>query len=127
MKARTTILIPITLGLMMSACSTTSRQQTDGITEPVNNQIESPLQSSEVSSKEIELEKVLESKVSLIDTLQQQLAANKKQLFALNQSLDEKDARIAALQKSANNAESLMALEEQKKLRQALESALRGV
>lgn len=122
MKARTTILIPITLGLMMSACSTTSRQQTDGITEPVNNQIESPLQSSEVSSKEIELEKVLESKVSLIDTLQQQLAANKKQLFALNQSLDEKDARIAALQKSANNAENLMALEEQKKLRQALES-----
>ncbi|WP_418138833.1 hypothetical protein AB8616_05735 [Marinomonas sp. RS-M-Aa-14] len=122
MKARTTILIPITLGLMMSACSTTSRQQTDGITEPVNNQIESPLQSSEVSPKESELEKALESKVSLIDTLQQQLAANKKQLFALNQSLDEKDAKIAALQKSANNAENLMALEEQKKLRQALES-----
>lgn len=122
MKARTTILIPITLGMLVSACSTTSRQQTDGIVESANNQIELPLQSTAVSPKEIELERVLDSKLSLIDSLQQQLAVNKTQLFALNKALDEKDARIAALQKSANNAENLLALEEQKKLRQSLES-----
>jgi predicted nucleic acid-binding Zn-ribbon protein len=145
MKARKTILIPITLGLMISACSTSSRQQTDAVIESEVSQTESPLQSPVINAKEqnpvintkeIELEKELESKNTLIgslqqqlesknaliDTLQRQLVENKKQLFALNQSLDEKDATIAALQKSTNNAETLAALEEQKKLRQALES-----
>lgn len=126
MKARTTILIPIALGLMMSGCTTSSRQQSDSIieqtatsTEPV---AQAPLQSSAVSAKEIALENQVKSKNSLIDSLQQQLLDNQSQLALLNKSLDEKDIIIANLQKTPSTAKSLVALEEQKKQREALES-----
>lgn len=126
MKAHATILIPVTLGLMMSACTTSSRQQTDSMIEPAVSSAESvsPItsQTTVVSVKEIELEKEVESKKSLIDSLQKQLADNKRQLASLNKSLDDKDIIIANLQKSPSSAKSLAALEEQKKLRESLES-----
>ncbi|WP_421852362.1 hypothetical protein [Marinomonas sp.] len=126
MKARKTILIPIALGLMMSGCTTSSRQQTDSVIEPTASSTESasqtPTPKAVVSEKEIGLEKEVALKTSLIDSLQKQLADNKRQLASLNKSLDEKDIIIANLQKSSSNAKSLAELEEQKKLRELLES-----
>ncbi|NLQ16340.1 hypothetical protein HGG82_01715 [Marinomonas sp. M1K-6] len=121
MKARTTILIPITLGLMISACSTSSRQQTDSVIGSEATSIE-PQQQGSATNKDTELNETLQAKLSQIDSLKQQLADNQQRLLTLNQSLDEKDATIAELQKNATNAETLAALEEQKNLRQALES-----
>lgn len=126
MKARTTILIPIALGLMMSGCTTSSRQQSDSIIEqtasPTDSVAHAPRQSSAVSAKEIALENQVKSKNSLIDSLQQQLLDNQRKLVSLNKSLDEKDIIIADLQKAPSTAKSLVALEEQKKQREALES-----
>ena len=126
MKAHKTILIPITLGLMMSACTTSSRQQTDSLIEQTTNSSESVSeiapQSSVVSAKEMELGNELGAKNALINSLQKQLADNKRQLASLNKSLDEKDVIIANLQKSSTSAKSLATLEEQKKLRESLES-----
>lgn len=126
MKARTTILIPITLGLMMSGCTTSSRQQTDSVIEPTASSTESVSQTTSqapvVNVKEMQLEKEVGVKNTLIDSLQKQLASNKRQLASLNKSLDEKDIIITKLQKSPSSAKTLAALEEQKKLRESLES-----
>jgi len=122
MKACTTILIPITLSLMISACSTSSRQQTESAITPETSNTETSSQSSAISAKNDELEKDIVSKEALILSLQQQLADNKKQLVFVNQSLDEKDKIIASMQKTSSGAESLATLEEHKKAREILES-----
>ena len=118
MKVRSKILIPVTLGLMMSACSTSSSQQTESVITPEVSNAESSVASTHGS----ELENEVASKEVLIQSLQQKLFENKKRLASLNQSLDEKDNVIASLQKSSSNAENLAALEEQKKSRETLES-----
>ncbi|RBP84666.1 hypothetical protein EBI01_04170 [Marinomonas rhizomae] len=125
MKARTTILIPLAFGLMIAGCTSSSRQQTESLIDETTSSAESVSQTPQnsiVSEKEIKLEKELASKSSLINSLQQKLADNKKQLASLNISLDEKDAIIANLQNTPSSAKSLAALEEQKKQREMLEA-----
>lgn len=130
MKVRTTILIPITLGLMMSACSTTTRQQTESVveSETSNSDVSAHTPTivtniSTVDTSSDALEKEIASKESLINSLQLQLVNNDKQLSALDRSLDEKDKKIASLQTALSNADNLADLEKQKKSREALESS----
>jgi chromosome segregation ATPase len=130
MKVRTTILIPITLGLMMSACSTTTRQQTESVVESETSNSDvsahTPTIATNISIVDTNsdaLEKEIASKESLIDSLQLQLVNNDKQLSALDRSLDEKDKEIASLQTALSNADNLADLEKQKKSREALESS----
>ncbi|ETI58046.1 coiled-coil domain-containing protein [Marinomonas profundimaris] len=129
MKVRTTILIPITLGLMMSACSTTTRQQTESVAESEASNVDVsasiPALAANISTEDTNsdaLEKEIASKETLIDSLQQRLINNDKQLSALDRSLDEKDKNIASLQNALSNADNLADLEKQKKSREALES-----
>lgn len=122
MKVRSKILIPVTLGLMMSACSTSSSQQTSSVIVPEVSNTDTSSQSPVVSASNSEFDKGASSKQALIESLQRQLADNERQLSFLNLSLNEKDRAIADLQKSSSNAESLAALEEQKKSRETLES-----
>lgn len=130
MKVRTTILIPITLGLMMSACSTTTRQQTESVVESETSNSDvsahTPTIATNISTVDTSsdaLEKEIASKESLINSLQLQLVNNDKQLSALDRSLDEKDKEIASLQTALSNADNLADLEKQKKSREALESS----
>ena len=126
MKVRTTILIPIAVGLMVSGCTTSTSQQSDSVVEPIASSSEStapsPSQGALVNTREIELESELVSKNSLIESLQKQLVDNQAKIVSLNKSLDEKDTIISNLQKMPASAKSLAALEEQKKLREDLES-----
>ncbi|MBJ7538166.1 hypothetical protein [Marinomonas transparens] len=136
MKARTAILIPIALGLMVSACSTTSEQRTQAQeatpappasndtpaqNEPVNfNASRFDASNDETSSA---LRNDIKTKQAQIDSLEQQLIDNKVKLASLNQELDAKDQLIASLQTtSSNSAENLAELEKQKTLRKDLES-----
>ena len=113
MKSNTTKIIPIALGLLLSACSTTSNQQS-------STSIES--NAAELTSAATATPPSNDSNAELIQSLQTQLDNNKTQLSKLNQSLDEKDRLIASLQKSAPSAETLATLEKQKQSRAELES-----
>ncbi|ETX11932.1 hypothetical protein MUS1_07020 [Marinomonas ushuaiensis DSM 15871] len=114
MKASTKILVPFTLSLLVSACSTSSQQQSDSAISP-ESVVLSQATTSSLPSVSVEDNRVL------IESLEQQIADNQSQLSSLNRSLDEKDATIAALQASSSNADTLRELEAQKQSREELE------
>lgn len=113
MKARVKILIPFTLSLLVSACSTSSQQSSESVTLPeTETAVFSQFTTPPVST---------ENNEAIIESLEQQIADNQSELEDLNRSLDEKDAMIASLQISSPNADSLRELEAQKKSREELE------
>lgn len=116
MKINTKTLVPFALSLLVSACSTSSQQNTESVVlaEPKQNTetVEEPSESSVALQNQND---------ALIQSLQQQIADNQIQLASLNQSLDEKDATIAALQAASTNADTLRELEAQKQSREELE------
>lgn len=143
MKSCKRMVIPITFGLLLSACSTTSREQSDGtmstdevsagvsdassLSQALPSQSMNNLVASEQNDgqKEIStLKQKITAKDTQISSLQERIVDNQAEIAALNQSLDQKDVIIARLQneKSAVDAETLAALEEQKALRTTLES-----
>jgi len=114
MKVSTKILVPFTLSLLVSACSTSSQQQSESVTSPDSEAaLLSQTSTPSVSS---------EDNKALIEDLEQQIANNQYQLSRLNRSLDEKDATIALMQASSlPDADTLRELEAQKKSRDELE------
>ncbi|MGB0781848.1 MAG: hypothetical protein ACPGRG_01680 [Marinomonas sp.] len=130
MKTNTRIFLPISLGLMLSACSTSSSQDstnsiaTDAIESPPAATM--PISVNETTAKNVSQNQNQNQEQGanqvLINDLQKKLSDNQKQLAALNLSLDEKDRRIASLQNASPSAETLATLEEQKKIRADLES-----
>ncbi|MBR7888495.1 hypothetical protein J9B83_06025 [Marinomonas sp. A79] len=137
MKSCKRMVIPITFGLLLSACSTTSQEQSDSMmsTDAVESGIDTSLigqdaqqltapEADQDQEKISALEQEISDKDTQISSLQQKIADNQAQLAALNQSLDQKDELIARLQSDKSNidAETLSILEEQKASRAALES-----
>ncbi len=139
MKARKRIFTPILLGLMVSACSTSSNTSSSsdaGTTSALEKtEIADVIESSEkeqtyisvldtkkLSNDNARLLDNIASKNTMIHSLNQQLATNDIKISSLNQSLDEKDALISALQTSVSDARDLAELEKQKQSREDLES-----
>ncbi|SBS34487.1 Chromosome partition protein Smc [Marinomonas spartinae] len=119
MISRTALFIPIALGLMTTACSTTSNtssQGQSGRTEGGN------IPHSSVARNPASFQETLQEKNQRIAALQQTLTKNQSQLADLQHQLDEKDALIDALGKSSSSSEALIALEKEKRLRRDLES-----
>lgn len=145
MKVKKTMLMPIVLGLFVSACSTSSREETTSMVELAPSQDISQSQASvsdnnainninavvktntvETNAFEEDLKKQLAAKVGQISRLNRQLEENSTQLTALNRALNEKDAIIADLQDKmaraeTTSAEALAELEREKTLRESLE------
>ena len=108
MKMRTTILIPFTLGLMVSACSTTSTSSQGQVAKSMQRTGSIEPNAFVIGKK--------------IHALEQSLSQNNAQLLALQTRLDKKDSLIADLDKSATTAESLVTLRNEQRLRDSLES-----
>ncbi|MCB5161882.1 hypothetical protein [Marinomonas algarum] len=128
------MVIPITFGLALSACSTTSQQQTDAMLTGAN-EVSTAVQTSGQENPTAEsspspsinntakLEQDIQAKNRQIDSLQQQLSKNQQRLVELNKALNQKDTLIASLQKERDqSAEALADLEAQKMQRALLES-----
>ena len=146
MKVKKTMLMPIVFGLFVSACSTSSREETASVVEVApsqdigqsqvivsdnnaTNNISAVVKTNTVENNAFEedLKKQLAAKVEQISRLNRQLEENSTQLTALNRALNEKDAIIADLQDrmakvETTSAEALAELERQKTLRESLES-----
>lgn len=108
MKMRTTILIPFALGLMVSACSTTSTSSQGQVAKSMQGTGSIELNAFVIGKK--------------IHALEQSLSQNNAQLLALQTRLDKKDNLIADLDKGAMTAESLVTLKNEQRLRDSLES-----
>ncbi|MGO3344199.1 MAG: hypothetical protein ACTIM4_08745 [Marinomonas sp.] len=108
MKMRTTILIPFALGLMVSACSTTSTSSQGQVAKSMQGTGSIEPNAFVIGKK--------------IHALEQSLSQNNAQLLALQTRLDKKDSLIADLDKSATTAESLVTLRNEQRLRDSLES-----
>ncbi|MBJ7554670.1 hypothetical protein [Marinomonas spartinae] len=121
MISRTTLFIPIALGLMTTACSTTSNTSSQGQSS-TTGAVASAQQNPTNTNQKASLQETLQAKNQRIEALQQTLAKNQSKLTELQHQLDEKDALIDALGKSSSNSESLVALEKEKRLRSDLES-----
>ncbi|MGB7391088.1 hypothetical protein, partial [Marinomonas sp.] len=116
MTTRMTILIPVALGLMASACTTTttSTSQDQG-----TKQIEGEATTAEYRSKLAETNR---DNQQAIAALKKALANNDAQLVDLHTALDKKDSAIALLESGEADAESLLALAKERRLRNSLES-----
>ena len=129
MKENKKIFTSIILGLLVSACSTTSSNNTEttDTLESIKTFEQRDTESLVFISKKLADENAhllenIASKNTIISSLEQQVIANETQIATLNTSLDEKDTLITALQSSTSNAKALAELEEEKKSRDELES-----
>lgn len=119
MTQRMTILIPVALGLMASACTTTttSRAQDQGVTSAAVVDAGATV----TAQRETITQKMSQGREK-ITALKKALANNNKQLLALHEALDEKDSSIGALEASESTPETLLAVTKERRLRDTLES-----
>lgn len=119
MNKCTASLIPLALGLMVTACSSSSSQQQNSSQAPV------ALTAETAPNHDPQLTQQLAEKQQLISTLQGLLGENTAKIAALHQALDKKDQRIAELEKGYIDAETLAQLEQEKQRRLDLEAQYR--
>lgn len=119
MTTRMTILIPVALGLMASACTTTttSTSQDQG-----TKQIEGEATTADLAEYRSKLAETNRDNQQEIAALKKALANNDAQLVDLHTALDKKDSAIALLESGEADAESLLALAKERRLRNSLES-----
>ncbi|AEF54859.1 hypothetical protein [Marinomonas posidonica] len=116
MKAHTALWVPVAVGLMLSACSTTSSQDS-GSGETSQDMEMSTNQGNDIPDPE---QTAADS--SDVQALEEALSKNQAELDRLSSLLDEKDQRIAQLETDGTSAEALLDLEQEKTKRDALES-----
>ncbi|GAB3475176.1 hypothetical protein [Marinomonas epiphytica] len=113
------LLIPFTLGLLTTACSTTNQQtQNTVLGEAQANESQA---SAQDSSQPTQDEHRLASQAAKITELEQALLENNQELASLHKALDEKDQIIYSMQQQEANAELLNQLTIEKQLRSELE------
>ncbi|WP_133012474.1 hypothetical protein [Marinomonas flavescens] len=122
MKTRTTILIPLALGLMVSACTTTTSTSSQGQGTKLIEGTTPSQTTTEIMSKNAIFTQEMGKNNQKIESLKQTLVINNEQLLSLQKTLDAQDKSIAALSQSPSDAESLVNIEKEKRLRESAES-----
>ncbi len=112
MKQSFSYLTPVALGVMLSACSTTSNT-TDNGSSLTEQMVVTPTESSSTSDQQKHQDQ--------IDSLKEQLAANSEQIATLTQALDQKELQIAELMSQGTDATALSQIETLKAQRNKLE------
>ncbi|RUM51433.1 MAG: hypothetical protein DSY85_11705, partial [Marinomonas sp.] len=116
--------VPVALGIALSACSTTQTSETDSstLTQSSMSFDDSSNQTSilGINSSKLDDTKLLERE-RIIRDLRKQLAQNSEKLVMLTAQLDEKDRQLATLMSTEKNASQLIEIERLQNEREDLE------